>query len=75
MKTKIVTLGKALREQRKRNKLTQKELSAKSGFSVKYISMIERDVYEPTGKIIKEIFLHLGCTTRIYNVGGDEVEI
>lgn len=46
---------------RLKNKLTQKELATKSGFSVDYISMIERGERNPSDKA-KAVF------AKIFNV-------
>lgn len=57
-----VLIGKRIKEQRKKNKLTQEQLSEKLGISKNHLSAIERGVYRVQIETLVMIINCLGCT-------------
>lgn len=57
-----VLIGKRIKEQRKKNKLTQEQLSEKLGISKNHLSAIERGVYRVQLETLVMIINCLGCT-------------
>lgn len=57
-----VLVGKRIKEQRKKNKLTQEQLSEKLGISKNHLSAIERGVYRVQIETLVMIINCLGCT-------------
>ena len=56
-----VLIGKRIKEQRKKNKLTQEQLSEKLGISKNHLSAIERGVYRVQIETLVMIINCLGC--------------
>ena len=50
-----MTLGEALRQYRKRQKLVQKELAARIGISLKHYALIERNKAHPSHAVLERI--------------------
>ena len=57
-----VLIGKRIKEQRKKNKLTQEQLSEKLGISKNHLSAIERGVYRVQIETLVMIINSLDCT-------------
>ena len=57
-----VLIGKRIKEQRKKNKLTQEQLSEKLGISKNHLSAIERGVYRVQIETLVMIINCLDCT-------------
>ena len=57
-----VLIGKRIKEQRKKNKLTQEQLSEKLCISKNHLSAIERGVYRVQIETLVMIINCLGCT-------------
>ena len=57
-----VLIEKRIKEQRKKNKLTQEQLSEKLGISKNHLSAIERGVYRVQIETLVMIINCLGCT-------------
>ena len=57
-----VLIGKRIKEQRKKNKLTQEQLSEKLGISKNHLSAIERGVYRVQIETLVLIINCPGCT-------------
>lgn len=57
-----VLIGKRIKEHRKKNKLTQEQLSEKLGISKNHLSAIERGVYRVQIETLVMIINCLGCT-------------
>ena len=57
-----VLIGKRIKEQRKKNKLTQEQLPEKLGISKNHLSAIERGVYRVQIETLVMIINCLGCT-------------
>ena len=57
-----VLIGKRIKEQSKKNKLTQEQLSEKLGISKNHLSAIERGVYRVQIETLVMIINCLGCT-------------
>lgn len=55
-------IGERIKEQRKKNKLTQEQLSEKLGISKNHLSAIERGVYRVQIETLVMIINCLGCT-------------
>lgn len=55
-------IGERIKEQRKKNKLTQEQLSEKLGISKNHLSAIERGVYRVQIETLVMIINSLGCT-------------
>ena len=62
MELREVLIGKRIKEQRKKNKLTQEQLSEKLGISKNHLSAIERGVYRVQIETLVMIINCLGCT-------------
>lgn len=56
------SIGQRIKEQRKKNKLTQEQLSEKLGMSKNHLSAIERGVYRVQIETLVMIINCLGCT-------------
>lgn len=57
-----ILIGKRIKEQRKKNKMTQEQLSEKVGLSKNHLSAIERGVYRVQIETLVAIINCLGCT-------------
>ena len=56
------SIGQRIKEQRKKNKLTQEQLAEKLGMSKNHLSAIERGVYRVQIETLVMIINCLGCT-------------
>ena len=56
------SIGQRIKEQRKKNKLTQEQLSEKLGMSKNHLSAIDRGVYRVQIETLVMIINCLGCT-------------
>ena len=49
------TLGKAIREERRKQNLKIKDLAERIGFSLSYVSQVERDLIVPSLSALRQI--------------------
>lgn len=58
-------IGSKIREERKKQNITQKELAEKTNISRSYLSDIEHNRYCPSVKLLDRIMKALGCEIQI----------
>lgn len=63
------SLGSVLRDHRRESSVTLRELSARSGVSLGYISEVERGIKDPSSEMLEDLCNGLGLTVEDLLVG------